>query len=488
MANTVQVYFQMESLQIVRALNDGNPPFFDRDIFSFSVGQNDLYSTLIPATVISNSASSGDAIPLNFPTQDPYTVQENDVLMLVPLVSCDDIGVASDAEARHNKSVALLLDEATAEWTVGAGAAAAVIAAANVAAGIIAGIVVGAVAAVLQLAKDCLNDPPSPTPRNGIAFAQSVSYTYQQLIGHHVDGSSTVNGVKFAYFSETVPYTGANGSASTLTFKVFVGGEVLFANPGRGPGKVMPRVGGDPSNWISSSGKWADDKSRILLTIASNAGTAPSPLNPMRKMLLYLGSPEAQYRVGAMPSTFSLTSKRPARQLAIEPFVPQSVEGLCGVGSVTVQEGSTPNSADHYKGADAAAWTVPMAVTPYASPIYPLAPTATAPLLRTAGPSASGVALSQGVGRTTVIQNVALSAPGAGVQQGSALMPTSVGIQPLHYADTICLPGGVFLQLYVVRDRSDNRLVWGYLIRYLRYGGSTVVTDVMLSRYMPPLP
>jgi hypothetical protein len=147
--------------------------------------------------------------------------------------------------------------------------------------------------------------------------------------------------------------------------------------------------------------------------------------------------------------------------------MPAGFEVQCQTAAeVVVQEGHKPYASDRYNGSVLTVWTVPMIATPYAGPIYP--------------PFHGEVAVGGVVSAAIKTRRVA---PGA-------LRPASGPVriaspQPVQYADTICLPGGVFLQLYTVHDIADPQSIWSNAIRYLRYESGVAVTDVMLSPYTP---
>jgi hypothetical protein len=392
---------------------------------------------------------------VNLPdTQYTFTLTEGDVLTLLPIIVCDNANSPADSIAQHNKALARMLDIYSASFAAAGGLSSLVAGPA----GVIAGTICVVIALFLQFAKDCIGD--NPTPKSGVVFNQNVSYTYDQIKGHAVSGS---DGRWF--WTEELPYTAADNSATTnvflkLTRTAEYGSSIIGAH---GPGKFSPRLGGKLTDWGSPSGMWADAERRIMCKIPSRtAEPRPEFIAATHRMLLHLSSREAAYRSGADPARFSVTAARPIWQISPGQYAPANIETLLESHDVTAQEGSKPFEADLYKGSDSKAWSGPMLATPYSGPKYPSAVT--------------------GLGPVVVTVAIAHVAP-----ELAAAIPTPQPSQPpaMQFADTLCLPNSVFLQLYAVHDRAVPNLIFGFQIRYLRYASGVIVTDVMLSPYEP---
>jgi hypothetical protein len=137
-----------------------------------------------------------------------------------------------------------------------------------------------------------------------------------------------------------------------------------------------------------------------------------------------------------------------------------------------------------------------MQATPYNGPIYPnpigieVATTfahgaPTAPVPSSVAAVAPSVALNPAFadpGRIRLGPGATHAVPG----------PPPAGRGPkaaaIEFADTICLPGNVFLQLYIVYNVAAPAQRWANRIRYLRLDNKgRTITDVLLDHTaLPP--
>ena len=479
--------FEVESVTIARSINSGNGNIADRDLISFSILNGADQPTVIrDATLLGDAISDGTTIQLKPGDYDSggFQVSSGIPLSAIVIIGCDEAGTLADATARHNKALAQSMDAGSAEWGV-TGAALGALGGLEGPAGVVAlaaGVICAAVAAVLQLVKDCIGD--GPTPKSGVVFSSGLTYTLEEIQTHAVDGADNIG----RFWRTTVPYKNNAGSDCSVTFKVYVFYEQDPVFPPNGPGKMSARIGGAPSEW---TGVWGDngnlENAKIVCEIDQGVGPAPQGMGA--RMWLYLSSSEATYRVAMAPSAFQLGGKRPARQFSLDAFVPANPEALSGMaGSLSLREGSAPSKTDLYTGKEDSPWSVPMQVTKYNGPIYPgpkgtggattFAPTAPSAPLRAAvsAPILNQAPVTVGPNPTQVGPNPAQVRPN----------PPPVGAGPkapaVEFADTICLPGNVFLQLYIVYNIAAPAKRWANRVRYLRLdnkGGT--ITDVLLD-------
>ena len=427
------------------------------------------------------------------------------------MIGCDEAGTLADAKARHNKALAQALDVVSQEVGATAGVVGAV--AGGSVPGLVLGAVLGIIAGVLQVIKSCLEG--GPTPKSGAVFVGGLTYTLEEIQTHKVDDSDSIG----RFWRTIVPFKNNDGSSDcSVTFKVYVFYEQdpIFPPMG-GPGKITPRMGAGPLEW---AGVWGDNGSQDLANIVCeiDQGVVPAAPGVGPRAWLYLASSEATYRTAMAPSAFQLGGKRPAWQFSLNAFVPENPEAVSRLASsLSLKEGTAPGKSDLVSAKEDSPWSVPMQATKYDGPVYPgLKGTGAATTLAHSAPTAPVGPVAPVLVATTL----AHSAPTAHVQSsggavvGSAALnpafarpsPTQVGpgaTQPapgpppaglgqtaaaIEFADTICLPGNVFLQLYIVYNIAAPAKRWANRIRYLRLDskGSTV-TDVLLDHTAPPL-
>lgn len=432
----IDVTPQLVQAQIVHALNQGNGDFADDDYISFVVYLNDKPTIVVPPTscgtpvgeVSPGGALSGNT--LNLPdTKVTFTMSEGDTLTLIPIMACDS---SSDPVARETQALATNLDIISATIAAAGAATAALLGPLGIAVGVFA----AAIAAFFQIAKDCLGSTSSP--RSGVVFNQALTYTYDQIKTHTVDGSQDQN---TWYWTDELVYQSGDGSADTNLFlKVFRGSEYEQTITGdSGPGESVPALGTNPSNWVSPSGMWADANRRVICTVSavSSLATTSNGASALHKILSFLSSPESVYRSGMDLSAFSPAAKRPVWQMNPSRFVGQNIDTLFESVTVKAQEGTATEKADLYSTSVSGLAATPMKASFYKGPRY------------------------------------------------AATTPDPSSDKTLRFAATLCLPDSVFLQLYKVYDKVNPSTIYRYQIRYLRYGNAFAVTDVMLDWYEP---
>ena len=415
------------------------------------------------------------------------------------MIDCDEASTLADAKARHNKALAQALDVVSQEvgatgGVVGAVAGASVIVSVP---GLVLGALLGIIAGVLQVIKICLEG--GATPKSGAVFANGPIYTLEEIQTHTIDDKDDVG----QFWRTIVPSKNNDGSSDcSVTFKVyrFYEQDPIFPPVG-GPGKITPRIGAGPSEW---AGVWGDNTSQDLAKIVCeiDQGVVPAAPGVGPRTWLYLASSEATYRTAMAPAAFQLGGKRPAWQFSLNAFVPANPEAFSRLAdSLSVKEGTAPGKSDLVLAKEDSPWAVPMQATKYAGPIFPgpkgteLATTfarsaATAPV-QTSGAAVVGSAVLQRavVGKSPT--QVGPSPTQVGVTQPTPGPPPAgmAQIAPaIEFADTICLPGNVFLQLYIVYDIAAPAKRWANRVRYLRLDskGSTI-TDVLLDHTAPPV-
>jgi hypothetical protein len=485
--------FQVESVAITRSINSGNGNFADQDYISFSILIGADQKTVIrDATVLGTNIADNDTIKLNPSDYDSgvLPVSSGIPVSALVMIDCDEAG--GDAIARHNKALAQAMDIGSIEFSVGGG-----IASAFGPAGGVLGALCAVVAGVLQAVKLCIG--AEPTPKSGLVFLGELTYTLEEIQTHKVDDSDSVG----HFWRAPVTFKNADGSSEcSVTFKVYVFYEQDPTFPPMGgPGKITPRIGAGPSEW---AGVWGDNTSQDLAKIVCeiDQGVVPAAPGVGPRTWLYLASSEAAYRTAMAPAAFQLGGKRPAWQFSLNAFVPANPEAVsCLASSLSVKEGTAPGKSDLILVKEGSPWSVPMQATKYAGPIFP-APKGTEPATTFARspatapmqPSRAAVLGSAVLQRAVVGKSPAQVGPSpthAGLTQPTpGPPPAGMGqtAPAIEFADTICLPGNVFLQLYIVYNIAAPAKRWANRVRYLRLDskGSTI-TDVLLDHTAPPL-
>jgi hypothetical protein len=485
--------FQVETVKFTKTINSGNGNFVDRDLMSFVIKNGDEQPTIKDATELGNGIVDGQTIQLD-PSWNSGVFQVTSGIPISAMVNitCQSGQSAADAKALHDKGLAEALDQ----LSVAVGVEGVIFGATGTPVGLALGIICAAISGVLQLAKDCIGDGPSP--RSGLVFSGGLSYTVEAIQTQ----TKKSDGVG-AYWQTTVPFTNNDGSSvCSVTFKVYVFYEQdpIFPPMG-GPGKITPRIGAGPSEW---AGVWGDNTSQDLAKIVCeiDQGVVPAAPGVGPRTWLYLASPEAAYRTAMAPAAFQLGGKRPAWQFSLNAFVPANPEAVsCLASSLSVKEGTAPGKSDLVLAKEDSPWSVPMLATKYAGPIFPgpkvtEAATTFARNVATASVQTSGAAVAGSAVPQRAVVGKSPTQVGPSPTQVGVTQPTP-GPPPagmgqnapaIEFADTICLPGNVFLQLYIVYNIAAPAKRWANRIRYLRLdskGGT--ITDVLLDHTAPPL-